>query len=152
MNPWTPFWFESNQYFNWIRSQEDWNNLCDCYPDKSNDWLLSALSTDDTKPNFGFRMEHRGDKTLKQFFRENGMVLEPRKLKVQRPHESFLRDLINVWNRSPKGCIEWALWYYDKYQLAEVLEMAREYQENNPVEYFNSDYTKEYAARLLGIE
>lgn len=75
---WKRFWFESNQYFDWIESMEDWQRLRDAYPDKTDVRLLDARESPSSKiPNYGWRAEHTGPKTLADFLRENGMRIEP---------------------------------------------------------------------------
>src|SRR6185369_8824343 len=77
------FWFEGNLYFNWINSEEDLQKLFVAYegsmtpdeildksknqnyPDKGHDYTI-----------YGLRSEHiHGDKTLREFLEENGVVL-----------------------------------------------------------------------------
>lgn len=82
---WTRFFFESNQFFQQIESLADWRRLRGAYPQFSDARLLEAkeatyggsLSPEDraTHPNYGFRWEHDGEKTLRDFFLENGMEL-----------------------------------------------------------------------------
>jgi hypothetical protein len=74
LNPWIRFWFEGNLFFDWINGPEDWQRLRDAYPDYSDERLLAAKRFNGaSKPNFGFRMEHKGPGTLKDFFEDNGM-------------------------------------------------------------------------------
>jgi len=73
-NPWKPFWFEGNLFFDWINGPEDWRRLQDAYPGCSDEALLATKRFNGASiPNFGFRMEHKGPGTLKDFFEENGM-------------------------------------------------------------------------------
>lgn len=82
---WTPFFFESNKFFQLVSSPTDWKKLQESYPDYTNDQLLAAREatwngqrsvSDRLKhPNFGLRLEHDGEKTLKDFFIEHGMPL-----------------------------------------------------------------------------
>jgi hypothetical protein len=82
---WKRFHFESNRFFDTIEGPEDWERLCDAYPGMDDDELLSAkqatyggtMRAEDMAehPNYGFRLEHDGDKTLRDFFRENNMTL-----------------------------------------------------------------------------
>lgn len=84
-NQWTSFFFESNQFFQHISSLDEWQNLRRAYPDYSDEKLLAAKEatyggtrTREERakhPNFGFRWEHDGEKTLKDFFVENKMEL-----------------------------------------------------------------------------
>lgn len=84
---WERFFFESNQFFQYIGDEGGWQRLRDAYPDLSDDDLLDAKEatyhgTRDCKerlqrPNYGFRLEHDGEKTLRDFFRDHGMELPP---------------------------------------------------------------------------
>ena len=72
--PWTRFWFEGNLFFDWINGPKDWQRLRDAYPDYSDERLLAAKRFFGASiPNFGFRIEHKGPGTLKDFFKDNGM-------------------------------------------------------------------------------
>ena len=74
--PWTRFWFEGNLFFGWINGPEDWQRLRDAYPDYSDERLFAAKRFfGASKPNFGFRIEHKGPGTLKDFFEDNGMEI-----------------------------------------------------------------------------
>lgn len=75
MKPWKRFWFESNRFFDWVNGPEDWKRLRSEYPDKTEDWILERAMelAGASKPNYGFRWEHKGPGTLKDFFKENGM-------------------------------------------------------------------------------
>jgi hypothetical protein len=74
LTPWTRFWFEGNLFFGWINGPEDWQRLREEYSGKTDNQLLAAKRFfGASKPNFGFRMEHKGPGTLKDFFEENGM-------------------------------------------------------------------------------
>jgi hypothetical protein len=84
-NTWTRFHFESNRFFDTIAEPADWLRLRSAYPDMSDEELLAAkqatykgtLSQEqrDSRPNFGFRLEHDGGKTLADFFAEHQMTL-----------------------------------------------------------------------------
>lgn len=83
MENWKPFFFESNQFFDWVKNLDDWAKLRQCHPNKSNEELLAAkeatygghktLKERNNNPNYGFRWEHDGARTLGDFFRENNM-------------------------------------------------------------------------------
>jgi hypothetical protein len=76
---WERFWFDGNRYFGRIESPGDWQKLRDAYDDKSDEYLLLANECRDSKkPNFGFRREHVGPKTLRDFFNEHGMTPPPK--------------------------------------------------------------------------
>lgn len=82
---WVHFFFESNQFFDTIKDEKDWQRLRDAYPNLTDDELLNAkeatyegsLSKDirDKRPNYGFRIEHDGERTLRDFFKSNKMTL-----------------------------------------------------------------------------
>jgi hypothetical protein len=74
VNPWVRFWFEGNLFFDWIDGPEDWQRLRDAYERYSDERLLGAERFFGASiPNFGFRIEHKGPGTLKDFFEDNGM-------------------------------------------------------------------------------
>lgn len=85
MNKWKRFYFESNQFFDYIENLDDWQRLKSAYPRLSDDELLDAKQATyngslsqkvmDAHNNYGFRLEHDGDKTLRDFFKESGMEL-----------------------------------------------------------------------------
>lgn len=82
---WVPFFFESNQFFDTLRSYKDWLRLKEAYSAMSDTELLAAkeatyggnrsVEERERKPNYGFRWEHDGSRTLADFFHSNGMVL-----------------------------------------------------------------------------
>ena len=82
---WKRFFFESNLFFDHIDGPEDWERLRKAYPNLSDDQLLAAKEATYggtrsaehrlSRPEFGFRYEHDGEKTLRDFFNENGMSL-----------------------------------------------------------------------------
>jgi hypothetical protein len=84
--PWERFFFESNQFYDYIDNMEDWQRLRDAYPSLTDDQLLNAkeatysgqrsLEDRESAPNYGFRWEHDGKRTLRDFFAANGMSLE----------------------------------------------------------------------------
>lgn len=84
MAQWKTFFFESNRFFDHIHNMDDWARLRAAYPDKSNEELLAAReatyggtrpeATRQARPNFGFRFEHDGQKTLRDFLAEHGML------------------------------------------------------------------------------
>jgi hypothetical protein len=81
---WKRFHFESNRFFDGVESPQDWQRLRNAYPELTDEKLLNAQeatyrgtrSLDDraARPNFGFRSEHDGTKTLRDFFVENEML------------------------------------------------------------------------------
>ena len=85
---WKRFWFEGNQFFDYIESMDDWQRLRDAYPDDTDETLLDAkeatykgsLSQEerDANPKYGFRWECDGERTLRDFFAANNMTLTPR--------------------------------------------------------------------------
>ena len=80
---WKPFFFEANQFFDFVRSPEDWQKLRDAYPHYSDGRLLEAQEATyggtrpqeerEAHPNYGFRSEHDGERTLAMFFESSGM-------------------------------------------------------------------------------
>ena len=86
MHKWKSFWFESNMFFDHVRNMSDWERLRSAYPKMSDDDLLNAkeatydghisLEERDTYPNYGFRIEHDGERTLRDFFNLNKMKLD----------------------------------------------------------------------------
>lgn len=77
---WTPFWFEGNQYFDWVNTREDWTNLVEiyrphCLHDDVAAWILDTAQVDghSMKPKYGFVRECDGKETLREFFEKNDM-------------------------------------------------------------------------------
>lgn len=95
---WTRFFFESNQFFDNIENLTDWQRLRDAYPELSDEKILAAkeatyrgtlsLSDRAKRPNFGFRREHDGEKTLGDFFVENGMTI-PAKISTEQALKGY---------------------------------------------------------------
>jgi hypothetical protein len=81
---WKQFWFESNMFFEYVNGPDDWILLRSAYPKMTDDQLLAAQEATYNgsrseearakKPNYGFRFEHDGQKTLRDFFVENQML------------------------------------------------------------------------------
>jgi len=81
---WKRFHFEANRFFDGIEGPSDWERLRAAYPEMNDDQLLDAkeatyggtrsMDVRTMRPNFGMRMEHDGEKTLRDFFVENGML------------------------------------------------------------------------------
>lgn len=81
---WVRFHFEGNRFFDGVEGPEDWQRLRAAYPELSDDQLLESqeatyqgarsIEEREKHPNFGRRFEHDGDKTLRDFFVENGML------------------------------------------------------------------------------
>lgn len=83
---WTPFYFESNMFFDMVNGPSDWKRLLAAYPQMSEKEILllaqeatyggARLQAErDAHPNYGFRVEHDGERTLSEFFKEHGMSL-----------------------------------------------------------------------------
>lgn len=80
---WKPFFFESNQFFDTISDECDWNRLKEAYPELNDEDLLNAKEATyggtrpqedrDLRPNYGFRWEHDGEQTLRDFFKKYGI-------------------------------------------------------------------------------
>lgn len=81
---WKRFHFESNRFFQGIEGPQDWQRLRAVYPELSDDELLAsqeatyqgtrAIEEREKRPNYGRRFEHDGEKTLRDFFVECGML------------------------------------------------------------------------------
>lgn len=81
---WKKFWFESNRFFDHVSSPEDWIRLRAAYPSMTDSELLDSreatyndsltLERRDSRPNYGMRLEHDGERTLRQFFEANEMM------------------------------------------------------------------------------
>lgn len=84
-DPWKSFFFESNQLFKTIKNRDMWDEIRNAYPHMSDDQLLDAkeatyggtrpVEERVRRPNYGFRIEHDGEKILRDFFVENNMAL-----------------------------------------------------------------------------
>ena len=77
---WSRFWFEGNQYFDWVNTREDWEALIEiyrphCLYDDVAAWILDRAQVDESAPSpkYGFASECRGPETLRQFFEKNNM-------------------------------------------------------------------------------
>lgn len=81
---WKQFYFEANLFFDHVSGPDGWRRLREAYPKLTDDQLLDAkeatyngtlpVGQREKHPNFGFRSEHDGEKTLKDFFVQNGML------------------------------------------------------------------------------
>lgn len=81
---WTPFYFESNLFFDHIHHLEDWQRLRNTYRNLTDSQLLDAKEATygghrpqderDARPNYGFRGEHDGERTLRDFFVKHNML------------------------------------------------------------------------------
>ena len=78
---WTRFWFEGNQYFNYVNGPEDWEKVKTAYSQEgcetSVDEILDkarVCERESGPPKYGFAIECDGPKTLREFFAENGMT------------------------------------------------------------------------------
>jgi len=86
VNNWRRFFFEGNMFFDFIENMDGWNLLRTAYPGMTDFQLMDAREATyggtrpaeerEKFPNYGFRWEHDGEKTLRDFFRENGMSIE----------------------------------------------------------------------------
>jgi hypothetical protein len=76
---WTAFWFEGNQYFDWVRSPSDWERVKIAYDQPGCGGSLDLLdhavrcNTSFHKHKFGLTMECDGKETLRDFFEAHGM-------------------------------------------------------------------------------
>jgi hypothetical protein len=83
---WKRFFFESNMFFDHIEDMDGWRRLRAAYPRHTDEMLLAAQEATyggtlprehrDAHPNYGFRGEHDGLRTLGDFFKANGMEIE----------------------------------------------------------------------------
>lgn len=81
---WKRFHFEGNRFFDGIEGPEDWQRLRAAYPDLTDDDLLASKEATyggrrsaeerERRPNFGRRIEHDGEKTLRDFLVANEMM------------------------------------------------------------------------------
>lgn len=81
---WKQFHFEANQFFDNIAGPDDWQRLRNAYPKLSDETLLNAkeatyrgtraVEERAARPNFGFRIEHDGEKSLRDYFVEHDML------------------------------------------------------------------------------
>jgi hypothetical protein len=107
---WKQFWFESNMFFDFVNGPDDWILLRKAYPRMTDEQLLAAQEATyggtrseekkAKKPNYGFRYEHDGKKTLKDFFIENNMLgLIPNTSSIKYRIKKFLdiRKLLHEW-------------------------------------------------------
>lgn len=78
MENWKRFYFEGNQRWGWVESPEDWESFKQTYREAWHVLDVSALGNAKRHPTaeaqFGLYQEYTGDKTLKEFFDENGMT------------------------------------------------------------------------------
>lgn len=83
--PWKRFYLDSNMFFDYVEGMADWQRLRDAYPRFTDEQLLDAKEATykgnrpqeerDAMPSYGFRLEHDGQRTLRDFFNANGMTL-----------------------------------------------------------------------------
>ncbi len=72
------FYFEGNLYFDYVKSFNDLKKVLQAYEGTETiDYLLDNAHNNPNSedPYYGFRRECSGDKTLRQFFAENDIVL-----------------------------------------------------------------------------
>lgn len=72
------FWYESNACWGWVNNLKDLQEKCDLQTDRSggifktkDEFLDRSMQHHDGSLNFGTRGEHTGEKTLRQFLKEN---------------------------------------------------------------------------------
>jgi hypothetical protein len=73
---WVKFWIESNQVFGMVESLSEWERVKRLFSEAYKNTDIYDLKEDiypKELPNFGQRREHKGDRTLRDFFQENGM-------------------------------------------------------------------------------
>lgn len=71
------FWFEGNLAFFMVNNLNDLQRVFDQYKDQMTpDQILDkSVNVDEKLDNFGLRMEHNGNVTLRQFLTDNGIVV-----------------------------------------------------------------------------
>ena len=71
------FWFEGNLAFFMVNNLNDLQRVFDQYGDDMtpDDILDKSVNVDEKLDNFGLRMEHKGNVTLRQFLENNEVVL-----------------------------------------------------------------------------
>jgi hypothetical protein len=75
-NNWKEFYFDSNLCWGKIESREDWEKVKAMHEGEGVDLLSAKICPHSEIPNnFGFRQEHTGEKTLRDFDNENGNFL-----------------------------------------------------------------------------
>ena len=69
MSNWVPFYFESNHAWGFCDTKERWNEIKKNYESESgvDDILDAKQNIDSSRYNFGFRREHQGNATLRDF-------------------------------------------------------------------------------------
>lgn len=82
---WKRFFFESDQLRQYIHGPLGWQTLRDAHPDLTDDDLLQARegtwasarpqASREARPIFGLQAAHNGERTLRDFFKEHGMLL-----------------------------------------------------------------------------
>lgn len=71
---WKRFYFDSNRFFDNVEGPDDWKRVRAAYPDYTDERLLEAKENGYCYNNFGFRVEHTGERTLRDFFIANNMI------------------------------------------------------------------------------
>jgi hypothetical protein len=77
MNEFPKFWFEGNLYFGWVNDFEDLKSVFEQYKGHlTRDEILDkAVNKDDKLDEFGLRIEHRGNVTLRQYLTDKGILV-----------------------------------------------------------------------------
>jgi hypothetical protein len=70
---WKAFYFEGNLYTGHIESPEHWQAVKNAYRGVNADMPLKAKQHRSSEYCYGLYAEYTGDKTLREFFAENGM-------------------------------------------------------------------------------
>ena len=73
---WKPFSFEGNHAWGRVETLNDWFDIVKTYIAEEGDGIdmLAAKQHCNGGDSFGFYAEYNGEKTLKDFFRENEML------------------------------------------------------------------------------
>jgi hypothetical protein len=81
MKKFPEFWFEGNLYFGWIKNLSDLKKVFVAYKGHltKNEILDKSLEYSGSVPKnnneFGLRIEHKGNTTLRQFLKNNGIEI-----------------------------------------------------------------------------
>lgn len=111
-------WYESNSCWGWVENLEQLKQKAKLKIEGSsgtnhiNDFLDNSKQHYDGKMNFGTRSEHRGDKTLRQFLKEQnllpGFMQITTDLSVICPecYSKVKQDELNVFGGFCENCTE----------------------------------------------
>lgn len=126
------FWFESNQYFNWVESLEQLDVVIEIFNNsyRNKYWILDRAknygSVDKNvkhKPNFGTRYEHHnGTVTLREYLNSHGYYFDKNKLRIKK-----LKNIMNEKDKLKQELDE------TKRKLAELEEKEKNSERNDAI-------------------